>query len=120
MKIAACLLADAFRFVALLFRSTKSLEAENLVLRRQLALCMERGVRPPRIDAATRVSLAVRCGCRNSSRQPDPKRNNGSATQGLRPGSAAAARTVHIAPKRRHSRAEVGLKQPQSVENYRI
>ena len=59
LKIAACLLADAFRFVALLFRSTKSLEAENLFLRRQLALFMERGVRPRRIDAATRVSLAV-------------------------------------------------------------
>ena len=44
---------------ALLFRSTKSLEAENLFLRRQLALFMERGVRPRRIDAATRVSLAV-------------------------------------------------------------
>ena len=33
--------------------------AENLFLRRQLALFIERGVRPRRIDAATRVSLAV-------------------------------------------------------------
>ena len=57
VKIAACLLADVFRFVALLFRSTKSLQAENLFLRRQLALFMERGVRPRQIDAATRVSL---------------------------------------------------------------
>jgi putative transposase len=31
---------------------------ENLVLRRQLALYQERGVKPRRIDAATRVSLA--------------------------------------------------------------
>jgi hypothetical protein len=38
LKIAICLLADAFRFVALLFRSTKSLQAENLFLRRQLAV----------------------------------------------------------------------------------
>ena len=59
LKIAASLLADVFRFVALLFRSTKSLQAENLFLRRQLALFMERGVRPRRIDAATRVSLVV-------------------------------------------------------------
>lgn len=59
LKIAACLLADAFRFVALLFRSTKSLQAENLFLRRQLALFMERGVQPRRMDAATRVRLAI-------------------------------------------------------------
>jgi hypothetical protein len=50
LKIAACLLADTFRFVALLFRSTKSLQVENLFLRRQLALFMERGVQPrPRL-----------------------------------------------------------------------
>jgi hypothetical protein len=62
LKIAACLLADTFRFVALLFRSTKSLQAENLFLRRQLALFMERGVQPRRMDAATRVSLAILAG----------------------------------------------------------
>ena len=45
------------------------------------------------------------------------KRHNGSATQAGDPARPAAARTVHIAPKRRHSRAEVGLKQPQSVAN---
>ena len=59
LKIAACLLADAFRFVALLFRSTESLQTENLFLRRQLALFIERGVQPRRVDAATRVSLAI-------------------------------------------------------------
>jgi hypothetical protein len=36
-----------------------SLEVENLVLRRQLGLFKERGVQPGRIDAATRVSLAL-------------------------------------------------------------
>ncbi len=45
------------------------------------------------------------------------KRHNGSATQAGDPARPTAARTVHIAPKRRHSRAEVGLKQPQSVAN---
>ena len=59
LKIAAYLLADAIRYVVLLFRATSALRAENLFLRRQLALFMERGVRPPRIDAATRASLAV-------------------------------------------------------------
>src|SRR6202049_467077 len=39
-------------------RSRRSIEAENLVLRRQLALFKERGVKPRRIDAATRLSLA--------------------------------------------------------------
>ena len=59
LKILVYLLADAVRYVALLFRSTNSLRAENLFLRRQLALFMERGVRLCRIDAAIRASLAV-------------------------------------------------------------
>jgi transposase InsO family protein len=45
--------------VVLLFRSTESVHAENLFLRRQLALYIERGVQPRRVDAATRVSLAL-------------------------------------------------------------
>jgi putative transposase len=52
------LLADLIGFLVLTARSRRSIEAENLVLRRQLALFKERGVRPRRIDAATRVSLA--------------------------------------------------------------
>src|SRR5439155_2807298 len=39
-------------------RPRRSVEAGNLVLRRQLALFKERGVKPRRIDAATRVSMA--------------------------------------------------------------
>lgn len=35
------------------------MEAENLFLRRQLALYRERGVKPKRIDAATRVTLTL-------------------------------------------------------------
>ena len=40
-------------------RPRRSVEAENLFLRRELALYQERGVKPRRVDAATRVSLAV-------------------------------------------------------------
>lgn len=59
IKVAVQLLADAAWFVILLFRPTQSLQAENLFLRRQLALFIERGVRPRRMDVAPRVSLAV-------------------------------------------------------------
>src|SRR5450631_3249330 len=59
IKIAVHLLADAVRFSVLLFRSKQSVQAENLFLRRQLALYKERGVQPRRIDAATRISLAI-------------------------------------------------------------
>jgi transposase InsO family protein len=52
------LLVDLFGLLALSVRPRRSIEAENLVLRRQLALFKERGVRPRRIDAATRLSLA--------------------------------------------------------------
>jgi putative transposase len=45
--------------VVLLFRSTESVHAENPFLSRQLALYIERGVPPRRIDAGTRVSLAL-------------------------------------------------------------
>lgn len=43
-------------------RPRQSLEAENLFLRRELALYRERGMKPRRIDAATRVSLAFLSG----------------------------------------------------------
>jgi putative transposase len=59
IKIAVHLLADVRRFVILLFRTTHSIQTENLFLRRQLALLIERGVRPRRVDAATRASLAI-------------------------------------------------------------
>ena len=59
IEIAVQLLADAAWLVILRFRSTQSIQAENLFLRRQLALFKERGVQPRRIDAATRISLAI-------------------------------------------------------------
>jgi putative transposase len=59
LRIAVRLVEDAVQWVLLLFRSKESVQAENLFLRRQLALYLERGIQPRRVDAATRVSLAV-------------------------------------------------------------
>ena len=58
-RIVGRLIEDALRWLMLLARSTEAVRAENLMLRRQLAMFMERGVCPRRMDAATRVSLAV-------------------------------------------------------------
>ena len=52
-------LLDVLRFGALFFRSSKSIRAENLVLRKQIARFVERGIKPRRVDHATRVSLAL-------------------------------------------------------------
>jgi len=48
VRIALRLIEDALRWVVLLFRSTESVHAENLFLRRQLALYIERGSRRDR------------------------------------------------------------------------
>jgi len=53
------LLADVVRLGVLFFRSSSSIRAENLVLRRQLARFIERGIKPRRVDHTTRVSLAL-------------------------------------------------------------
>jgi len=58
IRVVLQLLADCGGLLALTVRPRRSIEAENLVLRRQLALFKERGVKPRRIDAATRMSLA--------------------------------------------------------------
>ena len=58
-RIVLRLLADLAGFGVVSLRRRRSVEAENLFLRRQLALYQERGVRPRRVDAATRVSLAL-------------------------------------------------------------
>src|SRR5271156_2160206 len=52
------LAADVVRWCGLMLRSPRSIEAENLFLRRQLALYKERGVKARRIDPATRIALA--------------------------------------------------------------
>ena len=51
--------SDLLRLGALYFRSSSAIRAENLVLRRQLAGFVERGIKPKRVDFATRVSLTV-------------------------------------------------------------
>jgi transposase InsO family protein len=53
------LLTDLVDLIALSAIPRRSIEAENLFLRRELALYQERGVKPRRVDAATRVSLAL-------------------------------------------------------------
>src|SRR6266404_1908945 len=52
------LVAETLRWCGLTFRSSRSIKAENLFLRRQLALYVERGVKPRRLDTVTRISLA--------------------------------------------------------------
>jgi len=59
LSIVARVLSDLIIWCGLALRPRRSLEAEILFLRRQLALYVERGVKPRRIDAATRVSLAL-------------------------------------------------------------
>jgi putative transposase len=62
LRIAAgvvALVCDGLRWLWLTLRSTSALEAENLFLRRQLALYVERGVKPRRIDSVTRIALTV-------------------------------------------------------------
>ena len=58
-KIVAVLLGDALRLVKLLCCPNRSLIAENLFLRRQLALYQEREAKPRRIDPGMRVSLVL-------------------------------------------------------------
>src|ERR1022692_3130782 len=52
------LAAVCLRWCGLAFRSTRSVQAENLFLRRQLALYIERGMKPRRMGPATRIALA--------------------------------------------------------------
>jgi putative transposase len=59
VRIFLLLLADVVSLAVLVLRPRRSLEAENLFLRRELALYQERRVKPRRVDAATRVSLAL-------------------------------------------------------------
>src|ERR1700693_6104396 len=54
----ARLIADLVGLLVFSGRPRRSIEAETLLLRRQLALFRERGVKPRRVDAATRLSLA--------------------------------------------------------------
>ena len=53
------ILWDLLRFIAAFLRPASEIRAENLVLRKQLAAYIERGVRPRRLDHAGRVSLSL-------------------------------------------------------------
>ena len=59
LHILVRVLADLIGLAVLALRPRRSLEAENLALRRQLALYKERGLKPRRIDAATRLRLVI-------------------------------------------------------------
>jgi hypothetical protein len=59
------LVAETLRWLRLAFRSSRSIQAENLFLRRQLALYIERGVKPRRIDFVTRIGLTLLSRCFN-------------------------------------------------------
>jgi putative transposase len=51
--------SDVLRLCVLFMRASIAIRAENLVLRRQLARYIERGIKPKRVDHVTRVSLAL-------------------------------------------------------------
>src|SRR5262245_38810967 len=53
------LVGDLLRLVAGAVRSRARLSAENLFLRKQLALSVERQVKPRRADDATRITLVA-------------------------------------------------------------
>ncbi len=59
LAILFALISDAFAWLRLSVRSAKSIRTENLFLRRQLGLYIERGVKPRRIDPVTRVRLTL-------------------------------------------------------------
>ena len=52
-------LFDLVKLVVLSLRPATAIRAENLVLRKQLAAYIERGIKPRRLDHASRVSLSV-------------------------------------------------------------
>jgi putative transposase len=57
ISMLSMLLADGVRYVGLCLRSPTALAAENLFLRKQLALCRERSITPRRATPATRLTL---------------------------------------------------------------
>jgi len=59
LNIVLQVLTDLARVIPLAVRRQSALAAEVLMLRRQLALYVERGVKPRRIDPATRLTLSL-------------------------------------------------------------
>ena len=62
-RIICRLLTDFATFLWLFLRPHRAVAAENLFLRKQLAMYRERGVRPRRTDPASRVSLVLLSMC---------------------------------------------------------
>ena len=62
-RIICRLLTDFATFLWLFLRPRRALVAENLFLRKQLAMYRERGVRPRRTDPSSRVSLVLLSMC---------------------------------------------------------
>jgi putative transposase len=62
-KIRFQLLADLLHPLTLSIRLRRSLQAEILFLRRQLALFTERSIKPRRIDTATQISVTLLSRC---------------------------------------------------------
>jgi hypothetical protein len=58
-QIVLRLLVDLIALTALAFRQRRATAAEVLVLRRQVALYKERGIKPRRVEPITRISLAL-------------------------------------------------------------
>src|SRR6266404_2457479 len=59
------LVCETLLCLRLAVRSNRSIKAENLFLRRQLALFIERGAKPRRIDLVTRIGLTLLSRCFN-------------------------------------------------------
>jgi putative transposase len=59
LRTALCITCDLLRLGSSGLRSHAQLAAENLFLRKQLALYMERQVKPRRPDNATRIALVA-------------------------------------------------------------
>jgi putative transposase len=59
------LVCETLRRLRLAVRSNRSIKAEKLFLRRQLALYIEGGAKPHRIDLATRIGLTLLSRCFN-------------------------------------------------------
>jgi len=62
LRVAAILIqliAEMLRWGRFAFPSSRSIKADNLFLRRQLALYIEHGVKPRRIDPVTRIALTL-------------------------------------------------------------
>jgi hypothetical protein len=57
LRTIRCVAADVLRFASSMLRSHAQLAAENLFLRKQLALYLERQIKPRRADGATRLTL---------------------------------------------------------------